>query len=149
MKNKPKPKPELPEPEKKELQLIPQLEPTNLEPVALLSPDLFRYDSIVRLVRELFDRQKLLMLSRLSPDMGALVTRFKVITKLRDIRVYNDLAELLMERSIGEKGKAREELRDLVQAASKGNKKDKNSFNSRWGRGAKNDNFNQNSSDEQ
>jgi hypothetical protein len=66
------------------------------------------------ILKELFDKKKLKMITRLSSDEIRLITRIKMCAKLKKIDIWNQGVDLFMELLISKDGLSRKEMLEAV-----------------------------------
>lgn len=72
-------------------------------------------NEIVEILKELFDENKLKMITDLEPDEIKLLTKMLVIAKMKDIEAWNDVSELFMILMLSKNRKSRAEIIEGVK----------------------------------
>jgi hypothetical protein len=122
----------IPEPIKESLE-GPEEEPLSLSSInfekGFPSPDMFRIGYFDQGIKHLFDKEKIEMIGRNSPDMVQILRRLRIIAKdLKDsykIDIWGDIIQDFIAVGLSEKGLSREETLKMVEAMNRSKKKDK------------------------
>jgi hypothetical protein len=80
------------------------------------SPDMFRDGYLDQGIKHLFDKEKIQMIGRLSPDMAQIIRRLRIIANTYNIKEWQNTISDFIEVGLSEKGQGREETLKMVVA---------------------------------
>lgn len=89
------------------------------------SPDMFRAGYLDQGIKHLFDKEKIQMIGRLSPDMAQIIRRLRIVANTYHIKEWQDTIDDFIAVGLSEKGQGREETLKMVESLSRAKKKEK------------------------
>lgn len=89
------------------------------------SPEMFKAGYLDQGIKHLFDKEKIEMIGRLSPDMVQIIRRLRIIANTYNIKEWQDTINDFISVGLSEKAQGREETLKMVEAMSRAKKKEK------------------------
>lgn len=89
------------------------------------SPEMFRLGFFDQGIKHLFDKNKIEMIGRMSPDLVQVIRRLRIIANTYDIKEWKDTIEDFISVGLSESGKSREETLKMVGAMTRSKEKSK------------------------
>jgi hypothetical protein len=86
---------------------------------------MFRAGYLDQGIKHLFDKEKIQMIGRLSPDMAQIIRRLRIIANTYHIKEWQDTIDDFIAVGLSEKGQGREETLKMVESLSRAKKKEK------------------------
>jgi len=89
------------------------------------SPEMFRQGFYDQGIKHLFDKEKIEMIGRMSPDLVQIIRRLRIIANTYKIKEWQDTIEDFIAIGLSESGKSRDETLKMVGAMTKSKQKSK------------------------